>query len=261
MKKLLAVIGNPIAHSMSPLIHGRAIDSLGLDFVYVAFAVESAKAAVEAMRTLGIRGYSVTIPHKESILPCLDELDLSAERCRSVNTVVNNGGRLKGYSTDGPGAVGALSAAGIHLPGINVEIIGTGGAARAIAFALKDAGVSSIRFRGEDMPQQRQLEKDLGSVVRNLPGTLLINASPVGMHPNVDAMPIDSLDGFTAVFDIVYNPIRTKLLEHAHQRGLTTVSGVGMFAEQAALQFELFTGHVAPRELMTQTVMEALEKN
>jgi len=260
MKQLLAVIGNPIAHSMSPLIHGRAIDSLALDFVYLAFAVESAQAAVESMRSLGIRGYSVTIPHKETILPYLDDLDISAERCRSVNTVVNNAGRIKGYSTDGAGAVRALATAGVDLKGINVDIIGTGGAARAISFALKDAGVSSIRFRGEDIKQQEQLERDLGNVVRDIPGSLLINASPVGMHPNVDAMPIDSFEGFTAVFDIVYNPIKTKLLEQAHLRKIKTVSGVGMFAEQAALQFELFTGHVAPRELMSQTVIEALEK-
>lgn len=262
--RLLAVIGDPIEHSKSPLIHGKAIAATGVDFVYSARRVTDVGAAIAAMRSIGIRGYSVTIPHKEAVIPFLDELDVSAERCGSVNTVVNCGGQLKGYSTDGAGAVMALERAGVNLKNARVRIIGTGGAARAIAFALLDAQIASISFQADDQAQARKLTDDLNRikkiVVDDAAAEILINASPVGMHPNVDTSPVDlaTLPMTRIVFDIVYNPVRTKLLRDADARGLKIVEGIGMFAEQAALQFELFTGSPAPRDLMYQTVRDAL---
>lgn len=265
--RLLAVIGNPIEHSLSPLIHGAALAEAGLDFSYVAFRVEDAGGAVAAMRALGLRGYSVTIPHKETVIPHLDRLDDSARNCRSVNTIVNDAGTLTGYSTDGPGAVAALRAGGVDPAGLGVRIIGTGGAARAIAFALADAAAASISFQAEIPEQAARLEADLDA---HRPGIiagngrkemhLLVNASPVGMHPREDAMPVprELLRTPLAVFDIVYNPLETLLLRTARAAGCRTVDGVGMFAEQAALQFELFTGRPAPRPLMHRTVREAL---
>lgn len=265
--KLLAVIGDPIEHSMSPLIHGAAIAASGVDYAYVAFRVKDAGAAVAGMRALGLRGFSVTIPHKESVIPFLDELDVSAERTRSVNTIVNTDGRLKGYSTDGAGAVAALRSGGVELAGRKVLVIGTGGAARAIVFALESAGVAAIRFQAVIESQRDTLTRDLeavrpGIVQGAIEPDLIVNASPIGMHPNVNDLPIgiDRLKPGIDVFDIVYNPLRTRFLESAAAAGCRTVDGVGMFAEQAALQFELFTGEKAPRELMHRTVREALMK-
>jgi shikimate dehydrogenase len=270
--RLLAVIGSPIEHSLSPLIHGTALEAAALDFAYVAFRVADAPGAIAAMRALGLRGFSVTIPHKETILPHLDRLDASVERCRSCNTVVNDDGVLTGYSTDGPGAVRALVAAGCDPRGRDVLIVGTGGAARAVAFALVDAGASSLRFRAIEPRQAVALAADLnrvrsGAVVDLEPDAharvqLLVNASPIGMSPAVDALPVPEawLRADLPVFDVVYNPPTTRLLALARERGALTIDGVGMFAEQAALQFELFTGRDAPRELMRRTVREALAR-
>ncbi len=267
--RLLAVIGNPIEHSLSPLIHGAAIEAAGVDFAYVAFRVEDAAGAVAAMRALGLRGYSVTIPHKEAVIPYLDHLADSAKHCRSVNTIVNENGILTGHSTDGAGAVAALRAGGVDPSGIHARIVGTGGAARAIAFALLEAGAADLSFQAAIPEQAAKLAADLhaakpGFVVadnRDRLG-LLVNASPIGMHPNVDEMPVDAalLVPPLAVFDIVYNPLRTRFLATAEAAGCRIVDGVGMFAEQAALQFELFTSHPAPRPLMHRVVRESLEK-
>ena len=267
---LLAVIGNPIEHSLSPLIHGTALAHAGLDYAYVAFRVAEAREAIAAMRALGLRGFSVTIPHKETIIPHLDRLDASVDRCRSCNTVVNDNGTLVGYSTDGPGAVRALRSAGCDPSGKDVLMVGTGGAARAISFALLDAGIRSLCFRAEVAAQAAALRRDLDAARRGVvidlasdahrQVQLLINASPVGMHPHEDALPVPAewLGKDLAVFDVVYNPLTTKLLASARDRGCLTIDGVGMFAEQAALQFELFTGVAAPREIMHRTVREAL---
>ncbi|RMH59297.1 MAG: shikimate dehydrogenase [Candidatus Hydrogenedentota bacterium] len=266
--RLLAVIGNPIEHSMSPVIHNAALKAAGLDYVYVAFRVEKIEEAVTAMRALGIRGFSVTIPHKETIIPHLDRLELSAEQTGSVNTVVNENGVLTGASTDGPGALAALERAGLSVTGKKILLIGTGGAARAIAFAAGNAGAGKIGFRYEIREQADRLVRDLeaafpGRITLNAPleeADILINASPVGMHPRVEDCPIDpaSLSPEQVVFDIVYNPLRTRLLREAEARGCRTIEGVEMFAEQAILQFEMFTGKEAPRDLMRSTVRRAL---
>lgn len=266
--RLLAVIGDPIEHSMSPAIHGSAIAHAGIDFAYVAFRVADAREAVAAMRALDIRGFSVTIPHKESVIPHLDDLDISARRTGSVNTIINDNGRLKGYSTDGAGAIKALAAAGVAVRGKNVLVIGTGGAARALVFSLVDEGVGSIRFQSIEKAQEARLAADLdaasrGVVVGESEPDVVINASPIGMSPKDDVSPFDPtcLAPGAAVFDVVYNPIRTRLLREADLAGLVTVEGVSMFVEQAALQFELFTGSAAPREVMERTVRERLRKS
>jgi shikimate dehydrogenase len=265
--RLLAVIGDPIGHSMSPLLHGRALLEAGLDFAYLAFRVTDPGAAVAAMRAFGIRGFSVTVPHKEAVIPHLDRLDDSARRCGSVNTIVNDDGVLTGYSTDGPGALAALRAAGADPAGRRVLVVGTGGAARAVAFALLDAGVAALVFRAALPDQRRRLEADLeaarpGIVTRDESQKfdLLVNATPIGMSPRTEALPVEAvlLRPGLAVFDVVYNPVETALLAAARSAGCVTIDGVGMFAEQAALQFELFTGAPAPRELMRRTVLEAL---
>jgi shikimate dehydrogenase len=273
-----AVIGNPVAHSMSPAMHNRAFAELGLDYVYVAFRVEDVGAAMAGMRALeNFRGMSVTIPHKVAILKHLDEVAEVDRKIGSVNTVVNDGGRLKGFGSDGPGALQALSDAGVTVAGEDVTILGSGGAARAIAFSLAaTARPSSLCLLGVIEPELRALTCDVvrktgleatcalleprALAARLADSRVLIHCTPVGMHPNTkeSVVPAALLHRELAVMDIVYNPLKTKLLADAGARGLTTISGVEMFVNQAVIQFELWTGKTAPREVMRNVVLKHL---
>lgn len=276
--KLCALIGNPVEHSMSPAIHNRAFAELGLDYVYVAFRVEDVGAAIAGMRALeNFRGMSVTIPHKVAVIPHLDEVNAVDRGIGSVNTVLSDGGKLKGFGTDGPGALKALTDAGVRVSGRNVTILGSGGAARALAFTLATkAKPKTLHLMGVIPAELKGLTNDLkrktkakisGSLLA--PKTLearmsetqvLIHCTPIGMHPNVNdsVVPKALLHRDLAVMDIVYNPIKTRLLADAQSRGLTTVSGVDMFVNQAVLQFELWTGKKAPREVMRKVVLRHL---
>ena len=276
--KLCALIGNPVAHSMSPAIHNRAFAELGLDYVYVAFRVEDVRAAVTGMRALeNFRGMSVTIPHKVSIIKHLDEVAEVDRGIGSVNTVVNDGGRLRGFGSDGPGALQALLDAGVRVAGKNVTILGSGGAARAVAFGLATkARPASLFLLGVVEPELKALTRDLvrktsASATCALldPKTLearlaesqvLIHCTPVGMHPKTkeSVVPKSLLHRDLAVMDIVYNPLKTQLLADAEARGLKTISGVEMFVNQAVIQFELWTGKRAPREVMRAVVLDHL---
>ncbi len=276
--KLCALIGNPVAHSMSPAIHNRAFAELGLDYVYVAFRVEDVGAAVTGMRALeNFRGMSVTIPHKVSIIKHLDEVADVDRRIGAVNTVVNDAGRLKGFGSDGPGALQALVDAGVHLAGRNVTIIGSGGAARAIAFTLATkAHPAALFLLGVIELELKALTRDLvrkaGAqatcalldsntlAARLAESQVLIHCTPVGMHPQTkeSVVPKALLHRDLAVMDIVYNPLKTKLLADAEERGLKTISGVEMFVNQAVIQFELWTGKKAPRAVMRDVVLEHL---
>lgn len=276
--KLCALIGNPVGHSMSPAIHNRAFAELGLDYVYVAFRVDDVAAAVTGMRAFeSFRGMSVTIPHKVSIIKHLDEVTAVDRRIGSVNTVVNEGGRLQGYGTDGPGALKALKDVGVRVAGKNVTILGSGGAARAIAFSLADqARPASLCILGVIVPEMKALTRDLvrktdvkascavlepkALADRMADTQVLIHCTPVGMHPQVNQSVVPSalLHRDLAVMDIVYNPIKTKLLKDAEARGLKIVSGVDMFVNQAVLQFELWTGKKAPRDAMRMVVLNHL---
>lgn len=273
-----ALIGNPVAHSMSPAIHNRAFAELGLDYVYVAFRVEDVAGAVAGMRAFdNFRGMSVTIPHKVSIIPQLDEVTEVDRRIGSVNTVVKDGGRLKGFGSDGPGALKALVDAGVEVAGKNVTILGSGGAARAIAFTLaSEARPAALYLLGVIDSELKALTHDLVSKaganatcalldpktleVRLAESDVLIHCTPVGMHPQTDAsaVPPALLHRKLAVMDIVYNPLKTKLLADAEQRGLKTVSGAEMFVNQAVIQFELWTGRSAPRDVMREVVLQHL---
>ncbi len=275
--KVCALIGDPVAHSMSPAIHNRAFAELGLDFVYVAFRVEDVAAAVTGMRALdNFHGMSVTIPHKVSIIAHLDEVAPVDRGIGSVNTVVKEGGRLKGMGSDGPGARQALADAGVSLAGKNVTILGSGGAARAVAFALAEAKPAALFLLGVIEPELRILTNDLvtkagasatGALLdaktleaRLAESHVLIHCTPVGMHPDTEAsaVPKSLLRAGLVVMDIVYNPLKTRLLADAEERGLKTISGVEMFVNQAVIQFELWTGKRAPRAVMRDVVLEHL---
>jgi len=275
--QLCALIGNPVAHSMSPAMHNRAFAELGLDYVYVAFRVENVGAAVAGMRALeNFRGMSVTIPHKVSIIKHLDEVAEVDRQIGSVNTVVNDAGRLKGFGSDGPGALRALIDAGVQVSGKNVTILGSGGAARAIAFTLANAKPAALFLLGVVEPELKALTRDIvrktGAkatcalldsktlVARLAESQVLIHCTPVGMHPktNSSVVPKSLLHRDLAVMDIVYNPLKTKLLADAEARGLKTISGVEMFVNQAVMQFELWTGKIAPRTVMRNVVLQQL---
>ena len=276
--RLCAVIGNPVEHSLSPAIHNAAFAELGLDFVYVAFRVEDAAAALAGMRALeNFRGMSVTIPHKTEIMKYVDEIPEVDRRIGSINTVISEGGRLRGFGTDGPGALRALGGAGVDIDGKSVLMLGAGGASRAIAFTLAEqaapAGITILDIDGKVLDGlAADLRKGTGRNIESAlmsPGSLaavmekadlIVNCTPVGMHPNTTDSPVPAelLRSGQAIFDIVYTPLETRLLHEARERGLQTVSGVDMFIYQAVLQFEQFTGAEAPEEVMRRVVMERL---
>lgn len=274
--QLCAVIGNPVEHSLSPAIHNAAFRKLGLNFVYLACRVEDVAGAVAGMRALGnLRGVSVTIPHKVAIVPMLDEIDPTARRIGSVNTVVIDHGRLAGYNTDASGALRALGDAGVVLEDQGVVLLGSGGAARAIAFGLADrTKPRRLTILGIDEGERRALVRDLQAQTglevaegrldeQRVRGAVadaqvLVHCTPVGMHPQVEqsVVPKDALHRGLAVMDIVYNPLETRLLREAREAGCRTVRGLEMFLNQAAGQFELWTRRAAPTDVM-RAVLEA----
>jgi len=276
--QVCAVIGNPVEHSLSPVIHNAAFAKLGLDYVYVAFRVEDLPSALAGMGALeNFRGMSVTIPHKIEVMNYVDEMPEVDRRIGSINTVINDGGRLRGLGTDGPGALRALEGAGVDLKGKSVVMLGAGGAARAIAFTLAEraepGGITILDIDGNileglasdlERGTGRKIEaglmspESLGAAMKG--ADLIVNCTPVGMHPKTDASPVpaDLFQPGQVVFDIVYTPLETRLLREAGERGLQTVSGVDMFIYQAVLQFEEFTGSGAPEEVMRRVVMEHL---
>lgn len=285
-----AVIGNPVGHSLSPAIHNAAFEFLGLDFVYLACRVEDVKGALEGVRALeNFRGLSVTIPHKMEAMKYVDEVAEVDRAIGAINTVIHERDRLIGLSTDGPGALKAIADADAEIDGKNVLMLGSGGAARAITFTLAretkfrqlsvlDINEALLKRLAADLvtgtPRPPGVawrpggsaavktalltEDSLGAAMEN--ADVIIHCTPVGMHPNEDASLIPShlFRPGQVVFDIVYTPLQTKLLAEAKSRGLKVIPGVEMFVNQAALQFEHFTGVAAPVEVMRRVVMEHL---
>lgn len=268
--QLCGLLGNPVEHSLSPAIHNAAFRHLGLNFVYLAFPVQNLEGAVQGVRALGhIRGLSVTIPHKVTILPLLDSVETTAKHIGSVNTILKDRGLLVGSNTDASGALQALQHGGVERTGQRVVILGSGGAARAIAFGLCLEGkIEHLTLLGVDDQERTTLAKDLKAKTPILlhdasltPETLhsalaqaqlLIHCTPIGMHPKVDesCVPKHLLHRDLTVMDIVYNPLNTRLLQDAQAVGCRTIQGINMFLYQAVGQFELWTGKSAPIEVM-----------
>lgn len=278
--KLYAVIGDPIEHSLSPTMHNLAFHNLGLDSVYLAFRVrpESLKDAIFGLKSLGIHGFNVTVPHKVSVMQYLDKIDDAAAKIGAVNTVVNKNGLLIGYNTDGAGALTALKDEGVNFKGLNVVLLGAGGAAKALASAIAPlVGCLLILNRTESKAEElaSSIAESSGSNVkgeilteaslnRTLPDAdILINATSVGMYPNLNDTPVmrTQLHSGTIVFDIVYNPPRTRLLMEAIAAGAYPISGVKMLVHQGALAFKLWTGKEPPIAEMCKVVEESLRRN
>lgn len=277
--QVCAVLGNPVRHSMSPLIHNAAIEATGVNFSYVAFEVENIEQAMEGMRGLGIRGMSITIPHKVTAMELVDELDPIAASIGCINTVVNNDGVLKGYNTDGTGALRAITASGVKLSGTEVTLLGTGGSARAIACTLAARGdLTRLHILGV-VPEERDAltrhvaqqtsaqiipyeltPENLAKAMEN--SQTLIHCTPVGMYPHVDEslVPKEMLSSTLVVFDVVYNPMETRLIREAKENRCRVIYGVEMFIYQAVEQFELFTEQPAPESVMRKVILDKMSK-
>ena len=270
------VIGKPVGHSLSPAIHNAAFRTLGLNFVYLAWQVDTIGDAVKGLRALGnFRGASVTIPHKVAAMQFLDHVEATAKRIGAINTIVADKGELSGYNTDATGALRALREGGVELKGRRIVVLGSGGAARAIAVALAaDSGVENLTLLGIEDSERTRLAQDIRSVGvatvedshldeaalrRILPDShVLIHCTPVGMSPKSDStcVPASLLHSGLAVMDIVYNPRETQLLKDAKFAGCKTIPGLEMFLNQAVTQFELWTNQAAPVAVM-RTVLES----
>ena len=274
--QLCGVIGNPVEHSLSPAIHNAAFQKLGLNFVYLAFRVEAIGDAVKGLRALGnFRGASVTIPHKVAAVTFLDAVEPTARHIGAINTIVASGGILTGYNTDATGALRALREGAVVLKERQVVMPGSGGAARAIAFALgTEAGINRLIILGIDHQERAALAQDLrsktgmtvqespldeGMLQKVLPDThVLIHCTPMGMSPEVNktSVPATMLHAGLTVMDIVYNPRDTRLLKDAMAAGCRVIPGIEMFLHQAAAQFELWTNQAAPADVM-RAVLES----
>jgi shikimate dehydrogenase len=262
---LFAVVGNPVSHSLSPVMHNHAFSACGFNGLYIPLELDDIKLAVTGLKSLNFKGASITIPHKTSVIDLLDDLGDAAARIKAVNTIVNVDGRLVGHNTDGNGAVRALSER-IDIDAKDVVIIGAGGAARAIGYGVKAEG-GRVTIVNRSRPKGEQLSNALDSTfiplseVKKLNCDILINTTPVGMTPHVDDMclPKAALDKNMVVMDIIYTPLKTRLLREAEKIGCACIDGVSMFVYQGAEQFALWTGQKAPVDIMRLAVLAALE--
>ena len=273
--RVCAVIGHPIGHSLSPELHNAAFEALALPLVFVAHDVQPGRVAqaFAGVRALGYRGLSVTIPHKAEALRCVDEVEETARGIGCINTVVNDDGRLKGFNSDGRGALNALRNAGADPEGQRVLLLGSGGAARAIAVTLaREAPPARLSILGVVVDELTQLVADtkergtsevagaelttktLGDELAA--AEIVLHCTPVGMHPGEgkSLVPRAPWRPGMVVFDAVYTPRRTQLLQEAEAAGCRTVEGLEMFLGQACVQFELWTLRRAPRDVMRRVL-------
>ena len=267
--KLFALIGDPVEQSLSPAMHNAAFRALGLNCAYVTLRVPERflADAIEGIRALDIAGFNVTTPHKIDIVGLLDELDESASLVGAVNTVKNDQGKLIGFNTDGEGALQSLEGKIGSVKGKEVVLLGAGGAARAIAFSLARAGAkltianrTILRARTLASTIEQKLGINVGLVsldraklteaLKN--ADALINATSVGMYPRADQTLVSAsmMHRGLIVNDIVYKPLRTRLLRETRRVGGRTIDGLGMLVHQGALAFEIWTGKRAPIKVM-----------
>jgi len=277
--KVCGVIGDPIEHTLSPIMHNAAFRALELDFAFLAFKVQATEVgnAISGMRALNIHGLNVTMPHKNAVIKFLDEIDPTAKTIASVNTILNKDGRLLGFNTDGVGALNALEQNSVTIRGKKVLLLGAGGAAKAIAYTLSQESDEFVILN-----RTPKLAAELSAILKqkfnkkikagafspdlvkdNLADAdVLINATSVGMKPNDNQTPIlpQWLKPDLTVMDIVYNPLETKLAKNAKAAGAKIISGVEMLIYQGAASFEIWTACQAPVEVMRKAALNHLQQ-
>ncbi len=268
--QVVAIFGHPVEHTLSPAMHNCAFRELGLDFCYIALDVHPSelRTAVEGVRAMGFAGLNLTVPHKEAIMPMLDKVDPEASFIGAVNTVVNSGGKLSGYNTDGRGFMRSLEEEGIEVKGRKVLLVGAGGAARAVSWYLSEEGAElSIYNRTPEKAQTLvndlaiNFEKNV-SIAEELDASLaeadlVINSTSLGLSPE-DDLPFEPsrLKSGAAVVDLIYHD--TPLLQQAREGGHQALNGLGMLLWQGVLAFELWTGQEPPHEHMREVIFKSL---
>ncbi len=272
---IVGLIGHPVEHSFSPPMHNAAFEALGMDYAYVAFDVNPSnlKTAIEGARALNIKGFNVTIPHKIEVMQYLDELDEIADLIGAVNTIDFK--NLKGYNTDGIGAIRAIEEVSA-VKNNDVVVAGAGGASRAISFYLAKFGANSITILNRNVDKAQSLASDISDSdlisevkadsISNISSYLndsqiLVDTTPLGMHPHVDDEPITTADDMhedLVVFDAVYNPNETVLLKEAIKAGAKPVYGIKMLLYQGVESFKIWTGQDAPVDVMEKALNEYL---
>ncbi len=273
-----AVIGDPVGHSLSPAIHNAAFQATGLDYIYGAFRVRDVEACLTGMRAMaGFRGLSVTIPHKVAAMAHMDELSPMAQQVGCINTVTNEDGRLVGTVTDGTGTLRAFKHAKVDLKDKKVLFLGAGGAVRAVAFAFAhESGCAEVTILARDPEKAATLSADIapntpcllhaGHLEKDIEAAMathdiVVQGTPVGMYPkheNALSIPPETLRATQVVFDMVYRPLETTLIQKARALGCTTIFGSEMLVQQAAEQFETWTGQPAPVDVMREALLSAL---
>ena len=272
---IVGLIGHPVEHSFSPPMHNAAFDELGMDYAYVAFDVNPAdlQTAIEGAKSLNIKGFNVTIPHKIEVMKFLDEIDEVAGLIGAVNTIDFK--NLKGYNTDGIGAVRAIEEV-TSIKNKNVVVAGAGGASRAMSFYLEKYGAESMAILNRNVEKAQGLAADVSqsgligevkadsiSEIRNYlkDADILVDTTPIGMHPNISDEPIalaEDMDEDLVVFDAVYNPNETVLLKEAIKAGANPVYGIKMLLYQGAESFKIWTGRDAPVDVMEKALKDTL---
>jgi len=277
--RVIGLIGHPVKHSLSPVMQNAAVDYCGLDLCYLTFDVlpERLEEAVRGMISLGFVGFNVTIPHKEAVLNYIDKLDDSARLIGAVNTVVIKDGTTYGYNTDGKGFLDSLQKEGVLYQGKRILIIGAGGAGRAVATALDAAGASKIIIANRNLKRAHELAEHIKKVGAESSALglnddeklrfelekadIIVNATPVGMSPHDNVLPISHMDCInpkTVVCDLIYRPLQTRFLRTAREIGCKVVGGLGMLLYQGVEAFRLFTGLKPPMEVMQQALQDEL---
>ena len=261
-----ALIGNPVGHSLSPVMHNSAYRDMDLNARYVSFCVKDLENAILGIRALDIKGVSVTIPHKVEVMKYLDEVDEESRKIGAVNTIINNNGRLLGANTDWMGVVRTLQEA-VDIKDRTFLILGVGGTALAALFGIiREGGLPVIVNRPEEEETGRKIARLWDcpfyrlSEIGQLRMDFLMNTTPVGMYPNVEQSPVspEILGNFRWVMDVIYNPYKTKLLRDAEKAGCGVLSGLDMFVHQGAEQIKLWTGREPNLALMREVVKNRL---
>ncbi|MDT8448318.1 MAG: shikimate dehydrogenase [bacterium] len=267
---LYGIIGNPVAHSFSPLMHSQAFWQVGHKALYLPFPVEpeDLPQLLEAFRIASVQGFNVTVPYKEAIVPFLDDLTEEAQLLGSVNTVWREAGRWKGHSTDGPGFVRGLKERGWQVEGRSATLLGAGGSAKAVAFSLLKAGLAQLHIKNRTRAKAEELASKLAEIFGadrlsvGLPeggADLLVNCTSVGLKADLSPLPKGQLEAYRQVVDIIYNPAQTRLLKDAQDLGLEWDNGLAMLLYQGVESFEIWTGRPAPVALMKETLAAQLQ--